>query len=311
MDLQEKLDNIVKSEVELVKCLSKRNTSDNITFGSGITFPEPVIVGIDEAGRGPVLGPMVYGICYYPLGKENVFVDCGCADSKTLTDEKRKVIFEKMCSEDVGWVAEALSPNFISNNMLLRSKYSLNQIAQDSTVHLISKVIAMGMTISEIYVDTVGPPEKYQDKLKSFFPDCKIVVAKKADSLYPVVSAASIFAKVSRDTTLESWAFPEDFQIPLDEIGSGYPNDPVTKKFLRNNMEKVFGFPQLVRFSWSTAGKILEDGVSAEWSDPEEDYDGDAKRPNIMGFFQKTSRQNERPRHNFFKKRKLTSTFEI
>lgn len=48
----------------------------------------------------------------------------------------------------------------------------------------------------QIYVDTVGPPEKYQDKLTALFPGIKCVVAKKADSIYPIVSAASICAKV-------------------------------------------------------------------------------------------------------------------
>ncbi|GLH14923.1 Ribonuclease H2 subunit A [Gryllus bimaculatus] len=307
MDINENIEHIVKSNVDLEKCLTNRDSKDNITFGSGVKFSDPCIVGIDEAGRGPVLGPMVYGLCYYPLGKESIFNDLGCADSKTLTDEKRKDIFQKMCSDDVGWIVEALSPTFISNNMLLRSKYSLNQIAQDSTVGLLNKIISMGINIAEVYVDTVGPPEKYQDKLKSIFPEFKIVVAKKADSLYPVVSAASICAKVSRDTALTTWVFTEDFEISLEEIGSGYPNDPVTKKFLKGNLDKIFGFPQLVRFSWSTADKILEDeSFCTEWEDVEEG--ASEKTPNILGFFKKDPRKKEHAKHEFFKKRKLMNT---
>lgn len=76
--------------------------------------------------------------------------------------------------------------------MLRRTKYSLNEVSMDSAICLINKAIDLGVNIAEIYVDTVGPPEKYQAKLSALFPDFQITVAKKADSTYPVVSAASI-----------------------------------------------------------------------------------------------------------------------
>lgn len=66
----------------------------------------------------------------------------------------------------------------------------------------------MTLTVNsfQVYVDTVGPPEKYEAKLSSIFPGIKITVAKKADSLYPIVSAASICAKVSKHLiTYKSW----------------------------------------------------------------------------------------------------------
>jgi ribonuclease H2 subunit A len=74
----------------------------------------------------------------------------------------------------------------------------------------------------------VGPPETYQAKLEKLFPSLHIIVSKKADALYPTVSAASIAAKVTRDTILAEWVFPEQrnkhiLNIHEDGWGSGYP----------------------------------------------------------------------------------------
>lgn len=97
-------------------------------------------------------------------------------------------IFQSYCR----WAVEAISPNIISRNMLKRTKYSLNAVSMDSAIGLINAAIDLGVNIAEIYVDTVGPPDKYQAKLSALFPDFQITVAKKADSTYPIVSAASI-----------------------------------------------------------------------------------------------------------------------
>jgi ribonuclease H2 subunit A len=59
---------------------------------------EKIILGIDEAGRGPVLGPMVYACCYWSLEKEKeILSDFKFADSKTLKEEIREKIYDKMC----------------------------------------------------------------------------------------------------------------------------------------------------------------------------------------------------------------------
>ncbi len=74
-----------------------------------------------------------------------------------------------------------------------------------------------------MYIDTVGDPVKYQRKLQDIFPRVKVTVSKKADSLFPIVSAASICAKVIRDHCLKAWEFKEKGITPSREFGSGYP----------------------------------------------------------------------------------------
>ncbi|XP_076652327.1 ribonuclease H2 subunit A [Halictus rubicundus] len=271
---------------------------------------EPCQLGIDEAGRGPVLGPMVYGIAYAPLCEKQLLVDLGCADSKSLTEEKRDAIFDEICKNGntMGWAVDVISPNTICNSMYRRSKTSLNEVSMVSAIELAKRVIEAGARITEIYVDTVGKPEKYQARLEQIFPGLKIVVAKKADSTYPIVSAASICAKVSRDHAIRAWKFLEgDIN---SEYGSGYPNDPETKKWLSGHVDPVFGFPRLVRFSWSTAEKILEtQALAVEWEKVEEETSPGEQK--ISSFFSKSpakSCQSQRKRHAFFAERCLFST---
>ena len=98
--------------------------------------------------------------------------------------------------------------------------------------------------------------------------DIQFTVTTKADSKFPVVSAASIVAKVTRDRILESWTFQENLKnMNLSrELGSGYPGDPKTKIWLRKCIDKVFGFTTLVRFSWKTSINLLKDFFhKAKW----------------------------------------------
>lgn len=79
--------------------------------------------------------------------------------------------------------------------------------------------------IKEVYLDTVGPADKYEIKLKQIFPDIKkIKVSNKADSIYKIVSIASICAKVIRDHIIKNWKFIENFNYTEEDYGSGYPS---------------------------------------------------------------------------------------
>ena len=186
----------------------EKNGENYIYFSS---IPEncksqPCILGIDEAGRGPVLGPMVYGISFCPLEKNEDLKNLGVDDSKALTEEKREDLLKKLQdnSDYIGYAIHVLSPRYISSSMYRRSKYNLNTMSHDTAIDLVKLALEKGVQVAEIYVDTVGPPEKYQAKLQEIFPAQKVTVAKKADSLYPCVSAASICAKVCQNETKKS-----------------------------------------------------------------------------------------------------------
>lgn len=302
--------------------LSYQNNSENSFYISKIPDlckEKLCILGIDEAGRGPVLGPMVYGIAFCPLEKSEILKTFECADSKALTEEKRDDIFSKLCSstEIVGWAVDVISPNYISNSMLSRTKHSLNAVSTDSAVGLIKAVANAGVNIDHIYVDTLGSkPEKYQSFLLNLFPNYKITVAKKADSTYPIVSAASICAKVTRDHALQVWKFQEGIELTHKDFGSGYPGDPNTKKFLKNYCNPIFGFPQIVRFSWSTATNVLEqEAYDVEWENTEEDHK-DSESPNnasIISFFKMVEKpaKKKRTQHQFFSQMCLSRTTEF
>ncbi|CAB4299122.1 unnamed protein product [Prunus armeniaca] len=248
-------------------------------MGSGAAIPqwtsEPCIMGIDEAGRGPVLGPMVYGCLYCARSYEKTLSSLNFADSKTLKEEKREELFENLkVDESIGWAVDIIDPRELSAKMLKKNKINLNEISHDSAIGLITKVLNMGVLLTEVYVDTVGDAEKYRTKLSERFPAVKFVVAKKADSLYPVVSGASIVAKVTRDRALRDWVLEETAEDLHKNFGSGYPGDPNTKAWLQHHKHLVFGFPTLVRFSWGTCTPYFKDIVEVLWESNETDGDG-------------------------------------
>lgn len=279
-----------------------------------VCLKESCVLGVDEAGRGPVLGPMVYAICYCPLSRLTDLEGLKVADSKTLTENERERLFAKM-EEDgdfVGWALDILSPNLISTSMLGRVKYNLNSLSHDTAAGLIQYALDQGVNVTQVFVDTVGMPETYQARLQQRFPGLEVTVKAKADSLFPVVSAASIFAKVARDQAVKNWQFVESLQDLDSDYGSGYPNDPKTKAWLRKHVDPVFGFPQFVRFSWSTAQAILEkEAESVTWEDSAAEEDPEQPGKITSYFIQGPQTCRPQLPHRYFQERGLEAASSL
>lgn len=256
-----------------VPCETPKHTySYGSDIPSGIKEGDSIVIGIDEAGRGPLIGPMVYSLAYCSTNFANDFLPkCEFADSKVLNDNKRRGLMKVVCDgslkSEIGFRITALSALDISNEMLRPSGHviNLNEQAHTCTSLLIRSIVdqmkEFGVKIKSVYIDTVGPPVSYRSKLRAQFTIeeiGEIYVEKKADSIYPIVSAASVIAKVTRDIVCESYG---------EEWGSGYPSDPNTIRWVRDSMNKFWGWNEQIRYSWGTARTALEknDGIEMDW----------------------------------------------
>ena len=77
--------------------------------------------GIDEAGRGPVLGPMVYGAAFCAVSYKPALAKAAYADSKALTEERRDALFAQLKADTaMGWIVDSISAEALSTKMLRR-----------------------------------------------------------------------------------------------------------------------------------------------------------------------------------------------
>jgi ribonuclease H2 subunit A len=222
-------------------------------------------VGIDEAGRGPVFGPMVYAGAAWPISSRSTLKKVGFADSKQLTEEDREELFALIQEFDqkiMHQKAIVCTPLSITYSQLAWTKESLNTYSHNCAKAIIRHFLSQGLRVTKAYLDTVGDPDKYRKLLEEEFagtnPKIEFTVESKADDTFPVVSAASIVAKVTRDHAITDTVIREKIEVSR-EFGSGYPGDPNTIAWLNNHFDSFFGYPTVVRFSWSTITKRLED----------------------------------------------------
>jgi ribonuclease HII len=200
--------------------------------------------GVDEAGRGPVLGPMVVsGVC---VDDESVLAGLGVKDSKKLTPERRSVLAEAIRS--VGRVEVIVVP--AEEIDLLREEMTLNELEVNVFATILDR-LSPGIA----YVDSADVnAERFAEDIKrKLYFELEIVSKHGADDIYPVVSAASIIAKTTRDEEIQK------IQKEIGQrIGSGYPSDPKTVQFLEKWIRENSDFPPHTRRSWETTKKIMK-----------------------------------------------------
>jgi len=209
-----------------------------------------LIAGVDEAGRGPVIGPLVIAGVMVEETDLHKLVDLGVKDSKLLAPQKREILAQQIKEHALIYHTVWLSPAEIDR--VVESKRKLHKLNR-LEAKTMAKVIAI-LKPDTVYVDAADRltdrfAEHIQENL-TFTP--KIVSEHKADLKYPIVSAASIIAKVERDKAICQ------LQQKHGNIGCGYPSDPKTIKFLEDWTRKFGKYPDFVRKSWKTAKRIME-----------------------------------------------------
>jgi len=195
--------------------------------------------GIDEAGRGPVIGPMVIAIVAWSNREAK---ELGVRDSKQLTPSGRSRLYELIVNRAPCVKYVIVEPGEIDNYV---NRGLLNQL---EAIKMRELIINCG-GVKRVYIDSPDPdPARFRGMIN--VNDVDVVVLNHADESIPVVSAASIVAKVIRDSIISR------LKETYGEFGSGYPSDPRTIEALRRWV--ISGsIPPIVRRSWRTVRRML------------------------------------------------------
>jgi ribonuclease HII len=202
------------------------------------------ICGIDDAGRGSMLGPLV--IAGISMDKKNLrkLSSLGVKDSKTLSPKLRESLYKKIIKIVDDYYITKIPPKLIDVSV---RKHHLNNLEAKYMAKVVSK-----LNPDTSYVDSCDVnPLRFGKEISKLSDNHKIKSYHHADSRFVVVSAASILAKVTRDRAIEKLRKNHN-------LGSGYPSDSVTVKFVTKYYKKNKVMPNFVRKSWKPVQLILE-----------------------------------------------------
>ena len=202
------------------------------------------ICGIDDAGRGPMLGPLVIAGISLDKKKLRKLTSLGVKDSKKLSPKLRESLYKKIIDIVDDYYVAKISPRSIDASV---KKHCLNGLEAKYMAKVVSK---LNPDIS--YVDSCDVnPTRFGKEISRLSDNHKIKSYHRADSRFVVVSAASILAKVTRDRAIARLRKEHN-------LGSGYPSDSVTVKFVTKYYKKNHEMPSFVRKSWKPVQRIVE-----------------------------------------------------
>jgi len=215
-----------------------------------------LVAGVDDAGRGCVIGPLV--IAGVLMKEEDLpkLVQLGVKDSKLLSPRRRGVLAVEIKKTVEKFSVAKLSPKEIDKVVLEGRKLRKLNWLEARTMAKVIETLRPDVA----YVDA---SDVLEERFKQDILDClsfklKVISEHKADRNYPIVSAASIIAKVERDREIAELARTHG------DFGSGYPSDPRTVHFLKRCLEKSCDYPDFVRRSWKPAKKAKSERDSGQ-----------------------------------------------
>ncbi len=205
------------------------------------------LLGIDDAGRGPVIGPMVLAGVLIDENEYNELKSFEAKDSKTLSRNQRLKIRDKIQNRFEHHIE-------ISTSKEIDNSTNLNYLEAQKAAEIINQLTKKTEEEIKAIIDCPSVNIKsWSDDVQKLLNKPKQIILKcehKADENHPIVSAASILAKETREEELDK------LRDILDvEFGSGYPSDPKTKEFIKENYNNP-KYKDIIRFSWNTVKRL-------------------------------------------------------
>lgn len=220
------------------------------------TLDDTRVAGVDDAGRGAVIGPLAIAGVVLKRRDLPKLKKLGVKDSKRLSPRRREQLAVQIRGLALQVHVVKLSPAEIDEVVRRKRKlYKLNRLEAQTMARVIE-----ALKPEKAFVDA---SDVLADRYKRHILEClpiqvEIVSEHKADQKYPVVSAASIIAKVERDKAVS------ELREKYGELGCGYPTDPQTIQFLKDWVKKFGSYPDFVRKSWKPADRILRQSKSKQ-----------------------------------------------
>ena len=203
-----------------------------------------MVGGVDESGRGCVLGPLVVAGVSVSRDRVKELKELGVKDSKKLSASQREALYPEILrvAKRVEWTG--ISPHEIDE--VVTKGRRLRKLNYLEAVYFAKVIDGLGATRVTVDASDVLPSRFRDDIVGNLKTQCGVSAYHKADRDYPVVSAASIIAKVQRDSAVGL------LREEHGDFGSGYPSDPQTRSFFAQKMKLGETLPGYVRKSWKT-----------------------------------------------------------